>query len=195
MATGHESEPRMPDQTQQTNVSENTQPIKVEDKFYAASKKWRKQINYLQCQIVNQRNIPSLERESRVLEQCMKELTAAQEELENSQDSAVERMTLYGKFEDISRETNQMLIQVGETIRDLKCRDDFDKYSVSSSRSNRSAISRKSRRSKSSRGSLASTSSSARQRRLDLEEEIATLRVKMDMVHERKEIDALSTRH
>ena len=98
-------------------------------------------------------------------------------------------MTLYGKFEDISRETNKMLIQVGETIRDLKSRDDFDKHSVSSSRSNRSVASRKSQQSKSSRGSLASTSSSARQRCLDLEEQIATLTVKMDMVHEREEID------
>ena len=70
-----------------------------------ASKKWRKQINYLQCQIVNQRNIPLLEKESCVLEQCMKQLTGAQEELENSQGSPVERMTSYGKFEDISRET------------------------------------------------------------------------------------------
>ena len=189
MSTTQENEPRMPEQTEQTDTSKNMQPIKVEDKFYAASKKWRKQINYLQCQIVNRRNKPLLEKESRVLKQCMKELTAAQEELENSQDSFVERMTLYGKFEDISRETNKMLIQVGETICDLKSRDDFDKYSVISTRSNRSVASRKSQRSKSSRGSLASTSSSARQRRLDLEEQIATLTVKMDMVHEREEID------
>ena len=48
----------MPEQTEQTDTSKNMQPIKVEDKFYAASKKWRKQINYLQCQIVNRRNKP-----------------------------------------------------------------------------------------------------------------------------------------
>ena len=83
----------------------------------------------------------------------------------------------------------QWTIQVGKTICDLNSRDDFDKHSVSSSRSNRSVASRKSQRSKSSRGSLASTSSSARQRRLDLQEQITTLTVKMDMVREREETD------
>ena len=52
----------------------------------------------------------------------MHERTATQDELECTQDSAVEKMTLYGKFEDISQETNQILIQVRETIRELKSR-------------------------------------------------------------------------
>lgn len=152
----------MPDRVEETNSNENVQASKLEDKFYAASKKWRKQINSLQCQIVNQRSIPLLERESRILEQCMKELTTAQEELENTQDSAVEKMILYGKFEDISRENNQMLVRVGETIRELKSKEEDDRYSIASSRSSQSATSRKSQRSKLSRGSFASTSSSAR---------------------------------
>ena len=118
----------------------------------------------------------------------MKDLTTAQEELENTQGSTVEKMILYGEFEGISRETNQMLKQVGETIRELKSKGDEDRHSIRSSRSNRSVTTRKSRGSKSHCSSLASTSSSARSRRLDLEEEIATFRVKMNLIHE-KEID------
>ena len=179
----------VPDPTGQVDPNKNGTPSRIENEFYAVSKRWRKQINYLQSHIVSQRNITALERESRVLEECMKELTAAQEALENIQSSTVEKMTLYGKFEDMSRETNQILKQVGQTIHELRLKEDEDRYSVSSSRNHRSGTSHKSKQSKSSRSSLASTSSSTRLRRLDLEEEIATLRVKMNMAHEKEQLD------
>ena len=87
----------VPDPVKENVPIEDGQTNNLEDKFYVASKKWRKQMNHLQCQIVNQENIPSLEKESRILEKCMK---------------------------DISRETNQMLKQVGEIICELKSKDD-----------------------------------------------------------------------
>ena len=97
-------------------------------------------------------------------------------------------MTLYGKFEDMSRETNQILTQAGQTIRELKLNEVDDRCSISSFRSKRSADSGKSQRSKLCHRSLASTTSSTRQRRLDLEEEIATLRVKMQLAHEKEQL-------
>ena len=176
------------DPTEQVHPNKKETPCRIENKFYAVCKRWRKQLNLLQGQIISQRNITVLEKESHVLEECMAELAAAQEALENIQSSTVEKMTLYGKFEDMSRETNEILKQVGQTIYELK-REDEDRYSASSLRSHRSGNSHKSKRSKSSRSSLASTSSSARLRRLNLEEEIASLRVKMNMAHEKEQLD------
>ncbi len=177
------------DPATQTNLNERATNSGIENEFYEASKKWRKQLNHLQSEIVSQRNLSELERESRALEECMLELTAAQEALENVQSSTVEKLTLYGKFEDMSRETNQILRQVGETIRDLRLREDDDNRSVVSRRTHLSVSSSKSKRSKSSRSSAASTSSSARLRRLDLEEEIATIRVKMSLAKEKEQLE------
>ena len=172
----------------ETIPGKDTTPSKLEQEFYAVSKKWRKQINYLQSQIISQRNITVLERESLALEECMKELTSVQEALENIQSSTVEKMILYGKFEDMSREANQILQQVGQTVRELRVKEDEDRHSVCSSRSRRSRNSHKTKGSKLSHSSIASTSSSARLRRLDLEEEIATLRVKMNLADEREQL-------
>ncbi len=119
----------------------------------------------------------------------MKELAAAQEALENTQSSTVEKMALYGKFEEMSRETNHVLVQA---VRELKRNENEDKQSVCSSRSSRSVATSKSKHSKSTRSSLASSSSSARLRRLELEEEIATLRIKMNLAHEKEGLDKAS---
>ena len=99
-------------------------------------------MNYLQGQIISQRNITVLERESRVLEECMKELASVQEALENIQSSTVEKITLYGKFE-MSREANQILQQVGQAVRELRGKEDEDRQSVCSTRSHRSRNSHK----------------------------------------------------
>ena len=91
----------------------------------------------------------------------------------------MERITVFGRFETMSQETNQILKEVGAVICDLKKIDD-DRCSIASSK-----YSRKSGRSKSSRHSTMSTISSPRQRRLDLEEELALARIskaKMSMV-------------
>ena len=107
------------DPIEQADPSKNATPSNPENTFYVVYKKWRKQINYLQGQIVSQRNVTVLERESSALKECMQELTPAQEALENIQSSTVGKMILYGKFEDMSRKTNQILQQVGRTIREL----------------------------------------------------------------------------
>lgn len=174
-----------PDSTAEAVPSENKTPSRLEQEFYALSKKWRKQINYLQSQIISQRNINVLERESRVLEECMNELASLQEALESIQSSTVEKMTLYGKFEEMSRQANQILQQVGQAVRELRGKEDEDKQSVET----RSRNSHKTKGSKSSHSSSASTSSSARFRRLNLEEEIATLRVKLNLADEREQLD------
>ena len=77
------------------NHGENTSPSKVESEVYAASKKWRKQINLLQSKLVSERDTSILEKECEVLEQCMNQLTAAQEARENIQKSTMEKMALY----------------------------------------------------------------------------------------------------
>ena len=49
-----------------------------------------------------------LERESHAPEECMKELTSAQEVLENTQSLTVEKIMLYRKFKGMNREANQL---------------------------------------------------------------------------------------
>ena len=77
-------------------------------------------MNDLRYKLVNERNISSLELGSQALLECMKELTSAQDALENALESAVERMTLFTKFENTSRETNTILKEVNEVIYELK---------------------------------------------------------------------------
>ncbi|CAB4034962.1 Hypothetical predicted protein, partial [Paramuricea clavata] len=172
---------RVPDLPVKTGTTSSTH----ENEFYRISKKLRIQINHLQGQIIKETNISILEKEANIVEQCMKELTAAQEELERIQGSAIEKMTFYSKFEDMSRETNQILAQAVQAIQQLKLNENEDRHSVITS----THRSRSSHRSRLSRSSLASTSSSARLRRLDLEEEIATLRAKINLVEEREQLD------
>jgi hypothetical protein len=160
----------------------------IEHNFHDATKAWRKQINYLQSQLVNNIDISTLQNESRTLEQCMDNLTQAHDALEMVSESTVEKIILYGKFEDMSRENNNVLKQVHQTIRDLKA-DLNDRGSVTSKRTNRSGSSRKTGRSLGSRYSRGSTNSSTRQRRQELEEEVAILKAKMRLVHEKEELD------
>ena len=125
------------------------------------------------------------EKKANIVEQVMKELTAAQGKLERIQGSAIEKMTFCSKFEDMSRETNQILAQAGQAIQQLISNENEDRHSVITS----THRSKSSHRSRLSRSSLASTSSSARLRRLDLEEEIATLRAKINLVEEKEQLD------
>jgi vacuolar-type H+-ATPase subunit I/STV1 len=158
---------KIADPAVETNSSEIKSSSNAENEFYTVSKKWRKQLNNLQAQLVNPRDYTELERDARVLDKCMRELAAAQEALENTQSSTVEKMALYGKFEEMSRETNHVLVQVGQTVRELNQNENEDKQSVRSSRSSRSEATSKSKHSKSTRSSLANSSSSARLRRLE----------------------------
>ncbi len=83
----------------------------------------------------------------------------------------------------MSSETNLMLKEVGAVINELKKNDD-DRQSIASSR-----YSRKSGKSRSSRSSASSTTSSTRQRRIDLEEEMASIKARMDMVKVKENLD------
>ena len=97
-------------------------------------------------------------------------------------ESEVEKITLFGRFQTMSNETNVqvMLKEVGAVLSELKKNDD-DRQSIASSRY--------SRKSRSSRGSASSTTSSTRQRRIDLEEELASLKARMDMVEVKENLD------
>ena len=168
--------------------NENNVKQSVEQNFHAMSKAWRKQVNFLNTQVVSNCEITHLQNECGTLERCMLDLTQAYEVLESVVESPVERIALYGKFEDMSRENNALVKHVHETIRDLRA-DREDKSSILSRRTNRSVVSRKSAKSTLSRSSKASTSSSTRQRRQDLEEEAAILKAKIRLAQEKEQLD------
>ena len=142
---------------------------RLRDNFHAASKTSRKQMNTLRCKLVNDRNVETLEQGAHGLSIRMKKLTRAQDELENAMESTAERMALYAKFEDISHETNMILKEVEAAMFVLRRNDDNCVSTTSSRRT------RKTAKSKSSRRSVTSSTSTARERRLNLEEEFATL--------------------
>ena len=167
------------DETTVENVelSESKPLTQLQEDFHAATRNWRKQINNLSCQLVNDRNVESLEKGSQVLIMLMSELTEAQKGLDKVVESEVERITLFGKFEAMNQESNQVLKEVGTAICELKKIDDD-----------------KSGKSKSSRHSVTSSTSSTRQRRLDLEEELACLKAKMNMVKVKEDLDIANRR-
>ncbi|XP_028403955.1 uncharacterized protein LOC114526547 [Dendronephthya gigantea] len=156
-----------------------------QDIFHDAAKAWRKQINHVQGQLVSHTEIVSLQNDCRILEICMNDLTMAHEKLEETLQSPVEKISLFGKFEDMSKENNKVVQQVYEAIRELKI-DAEDNHSITSRRSDGS---RTSHRSHHSRSSNSSTTSSTRQRRQELEENAAALKAKMRVAREKEEID------
>ena len=160
--------------------SKRTLLKQLQQEFHTASKNWRKQINNLHYLLVNERNVETLEQGTQILIKFMNELAETQERLDKVMESEVEKITLFGRFETMSNETNVMLKEVGAVLSELKKNDD-DRQSIASSRY--------SRKSKSSRGSASSTTSSTRQRRIDLEEELASLKARMDMVKVKENLD------
>ena len=90
----------------------------IEHNFHTMTKVWRNQINHLQ--LVNNCEITCLQNECRILEECMYNHSQAHEALETILESSVEKIALYGKFEDMSRENNMVMRQVHQAIRDLK---------------------------------------------------------------------------
>ena len=130
-----------------------------QDVFHNMAKVWRKQLNHVQGQLVSCNEIASLQNDCRLLEKCMKDLTMAHEQLEGVVESPVEKIALFGKFEDMSKENNRVVQQVYQAIRDIKL-DAEDNHSVISRRSGKS---HRSYRSHSSRSSRSSTTSSTNQ--------------------------------
>ena len=184
-ATGSE----MPVETDKSEL-ERTNAINAPEKslqgiFHSMTKVWRKQINHVQEQLVSCTEISSLQNDCLVLEKCMKDLTMAHEELDNILESPVERIALFGKFEDMSKETNRVIEQVYRAIRDIKL-DAEDNHSTISRRSGKSHASHRSDRSHSSRSSRSSTTSSTRQRRQELEENAAALKARRRVGQEKE---------
>jgi exonuclease VII small subunit len=72
------------DETTGENVelTEDKSSTQLQNDFHAASRNWRRQINNLNYQLVNDRNIESLEKGSQALIRLMRELTEAQERLD-----------------------------------------------------------------------------------------------------------------
>ena len=65
----------VPSPSEKNDPNEIETQSKIEGEFYAACKKWRKQINHLQCQIVNEGSYALLEKEAQILEKYMWERT------------------------------------------------------------------------------------------------------------------------
>ncbi len=65
-----------------------------QEQFHTASKNWRKQINNLHYQLVNERNVETLEQGTQILMKFMSELAEAQESLDKILESEVEKITL-----------------------------------------------------------------------------------------------------
>lgn len=156
-----------------------------QDVFHDMTKAWRKQLNHVQGQLVSCTEIASLQNDCRVSEKCMKGLTMAHEELDGVLESPVERISLFGKFEDMSKENNKVVQQVYQAVRDIKLDAEDDRSLIS----RKSCRSRTSHRSHSSRSSRNSTTSSTRQRRQELEENAAVLKAKMRIAQEKEKID------
>ena len=162
--------------------SKRTLLKQLQQEFHTASKNWRKQINNLHYLLVNERDVETLEQGTQILIKFMNELAETQERLDKVKESEVEKITLFGRFETMSNEINVMLKEVGAVLSELIIKkNDDDRQSIASSRY--------SRKSRSSRGSASSTTSSTRQRRIDLEEELASLKARMDMVKVKENLD------
>ena len=63
----------------------------VEQNFHAMSKAWRKQVNFLNTQVVSNCEITHLQNECRTLERCMLDFTQAYEVLESLIESPVKK--------------------------------------------------------------------------------------------------------
>ena len=88
--------------------------------FISAKRSWQRQLKHLQCQVVTQQDIPTLQHDCEVLEQRMQELFKAQEALEEVLESEDEIGKLHRNLEELPRENNAILQQVGDRIKDLQ---------------------------------------------------------------------------
>ena len=154
-----------------------------------AKRAWRKQLNHLEVQVITQRDIVTLQHDSELLEERMRDLFKAQEAVEEVVDAKEELKNLDDKFEQLAKENNNMLRQVGDRIRELES-------AILEGSSLHSSSSRRSRRSrKSSRSQTTDTSTSSfLRRRLGLEEDIATLKAKIALSQEKQAIEEHSKR-
>lgn len=155
----------------------------------SAKRSWRRQLNHLQLQIITRSEIPALQRDCELLEERMWELFKAQEALEEVLESKEEKKELDGNLEKVARENNSTLRQVGERIKDLEMAL-LERNSTRSTSTRRSSNSKRSHSSqKAGKDSVFST-----QRRICLEEDIATLKATIALTQERQAIETQSKR-
>ena len=118
------------------------------------------------------------------LERKMTQLSLSYDALEAVVEDEAERNRLYEEFEVVSRENNEALRMVGERINFLQQERD-SKSSMISQLTKSSKISDKSS-CKSSHSSSRYSSLSSRQKRVQLEGDIASLRATMALAKERR---------
>jgi len=155
--------------------------------FISAKQSWRRQLDHLQVQVITQQGIPTLRRDCEVLEEQLRELFKAQEALEKAAESEDEIGNLDRNLEILARENNAILLQVGDRIKDLEAvlLEHNSICSTSTRKSNNSKRSNSSQKSGKRNISLA-------QRRIGLEEDIATLKATIALSQERQAMEMQS---
>ena len=153
--------------------------------FKTAKRSWRKQINFVHSILVARKDVTSLTAGWEDLERKMTQLSLSHDALEAVVEDEAERNRLYEEFEVVSRENNEALRMVSERINCLQQEHDSKSSTISQS-TKTSKISDKSSR-KSSRSSSRYSSLSLRQKRVQLEGDIASLRATMALAKERQE--------
>ena len=131
------------------------------------------------------KDITSLTAGCEDLERKMTQLSLSHDALEAVVEDEAERNRLYEEFEVVSRENNEALRMVSERINCLQQEHDSKSSTISQS-TKTSKISDKSSR-KSSRSSSRYSSLSLRQKRVQLEGDITSLRATMALAKERQE--------
>ena len=153
--------------------------------FRTAKRSWRKGINCIHSILVTRQDIASLTAGCEDIERKMTQLSSSHEALEAAVEDEAERNRLYEEFDVVSRENNETLRMVSERINFLKQEQDLKSSMISQSTKTSKVSDRSSR--KSSRSSSRNSSLSLRQKRVQLEGDIASLRATMALAKERQE--------
>ena len=149
-----------------------------------ARRSWRKQINTIHSHLATRKNVCTLTAGCEDLESKMVQFSEAHEALEAMVEDKGKRRLLYEDYETVSHENNDTLKLVSERVRDLEF--EMNSRSWNSSRSTKtSKISHRS--SHSSYRPLAGNSVLSQRKRVKLEGDVASLRVKMALVKEKQE--------
>ena len=146
---------------------------------------WRKQINSIHSILVTRKDIATLTAGCEDLERKMTQFSLSHEELEAVIEDEEERKLMNDDFEVISRENNEILRTVNERIKSLE-RELKSNGSTTSRSTKTSKISDRSSH-KSSHASSRNSSLSLRQKRVQLEGDIASLRATMALPKERQQ--------
>ena len=151
----------------------------------SAKRAWRKQINSIHSLLATRKDIATLAAGCENLEKKMSKFSETHEALEALIENEDERKQTYEEFEVISCENNDVLRMVSDRIKSLEQEQDSNSSALSRSTKTSKVSSRSSRRS--SHTSTRSSLLSMRQKRVQLEGDIASLRATMALAKERQE--------